>query len=89
MGVGGSITYSSTQHGLVCLYVMLPLTPTPQIILPMVKHAQLRMKCGSLSGHLYDLHVVDLVPVSVGLTLKILITSSLIVRYLEPKEQNY
>ena len=24
-----------------------------------VKHAQLRMKCGLLSGHLYDLHVVD------------------------------
>ena len=24
-----------------------------------VKHAQLRMKCSLLSGHLYDLHVVD------------------------------
>ena len=24
-----------------------------------VKHAQLRMKCNLLSGHLYDLHVVD------------------------------
>ena len=54
-----------------------------------VKHAQLRMKCSLLSGHFYDLHVVDSPPANVGLILKILITSSLIVHYLELKEQNY
>ena len=54
-----------------------------------VKHAQLRMKCSLLSGHLYDLHVVDSPACQCGLILKILITSSLIVHYLELKEQNY
>ena len=41
-----------------------------------VKHAQLRMKCSLLSGHLYDLHVVDS---PACLIVKILITSSLII----------
>ena len=32
-----------------------------------VKHAQLRMKCNLLSGHLYDLHVVDSLACQCGL----------------------
>ena len=54
-----------------------------------VKLAQLRMKCSLLSGHLYDLHGVDSPACQCGLILKILITSSLIVHYLELKEQRY
>ena len=35
-----------------------------------VKHAQLRMKCRLLSGHLYDLHVVDSPAYQCGFDLK-------------------
>ena len=35
-----------------------------------VKHAQLKMKCSLLSGHLYDLHVVDSLACQCGFDLE-------------------
>ena len=52
-----------------------------------VKHAQLRMKCSLLSEHLYDLHVVDSPDCQCGFDFEDI--TSLIVHYLELKEQSY
>ena len=54
-----------------------------------IKHAQLRTKCSLLSGHLYDLHVVDSPACQCEFDFEDITHFFLNVHYLELKEQNY